>query len=84
MAIAPNYQLLQQSQFLFNLFIPIGLNIAGPESDSGLTPEQRMAQLEGWMKSLAKNRGNFIRIWLGYEVGSDYRDGTERGEVDRG
>ena len=48
-------------------YIPIGLNLAGPGFDPAVAPETRLAQMESWMKSLAKNRGNFIRIWLGQD-----------------
>jgi hypothetical protein len=38
-------------------YIPIGLNLIAP-------PGQDFAGMEAWMKSLADNGGNYIRVWL--------------------
>jgi len=48
-------------------YLPIGLNLAGPGFDPSVAPEARLAQMESWMRMLARNRGNFIRIWLGQD-----------------
>lgn len=43
-------------------FIPIGLNIAatGDRADAA----EGLQEMERWMKRLAANRGNFVRVWL--------------------
>jgi hypothetical protein len=40
-------------------YLPIGLNMIAPPGDRGLPG------LENWMKQLAAQQGNFIRVWLG-------------------
>lgn len=39
-------------------YIPIGLNMIAPPGNEGLPGMER------WMRSLASNGGNFIRVWL--------------------
>lgn len=42
-------------------YIPIGLNLISP----GTRDEaEGLARMENWMKQLARNRGNFIRVWI--------------------
>jgi hypothetical protein len=43
-------------------FIPIGLNIVGVWAKSG--EDEALDRMEGWMKSLSDNGGNFVRVWL--------------------
>ena len=38
-------------------YVPIGLNMIAPPGDG-------MEGMERWMEKLARNRGNFIRVWL--------------------
>lgn len=45
-------------------YIPIGLNIIGM---GGSSTERGLAQMEDWMKNLAENKGNFMRLWLSNE-----------------
>lgn len=54
----PNYFELSNGE----PYIPIGLNVIHP-SGAG-TAEQQMAQMEGWMRKLSENGGNYIRVWL--------------------
>lgn len=45
-------------------YIPIGLNMIGMgRADT----ERGMQQMEEWMKNLADNHGNYIRLWLSNE-----------------
>ncbi len=41
-------------------YVPIGLNMIAPPG------EDRWEIMEGWMRQLAAQGGNFIRIWLGH------------------
>ena len=43
-------------------YIPNGLNVIHPRG--GVSTEEGLAQMERWMKSLADNEGNYLRIWL--------------------
>lgn len=45
-------------------FIPIGLNLCFPRFV--VDPEEGMARVAGWMRDLAENGGNFMRLWLGH------------------
>ncbi|UCG57783.1 MAG: cellulase family glycosylhydrolase [Phycisphaerales bacterium] len=45
-------------------YIPIGLNMIAPRGDSEL---DGLACMDGWMKKLSENRGNFIRLWLSHD-----------------
>jgi len=40
-------------------YIPIGLNMCWPP-----WPGKEVGAMEAWMKNLAANRGNFVRVWL--------------------
>lgn len=42
-------------------YIPIGLNMIGMGNAS---TESGMAQMQEWMRNLAENKGNFMRLWL--------------------
>jgi hypothetical protein len=53
-------------------YIPIGLNVIHP--GGGVTTEQGLAQMEHWMKSLADNGGNYIRVWLSADFWDCERD----------
>lgn len=43
-------------------YIPNGLNMVHP--GVGGTTEEGLAQMDRWMKALADNDGNYIRVWL--------------------
>ncbi|MGA2617228.1 MAG: cellulase family glycosylhydrolase [Thermoguttaceae bacterium] len=43
-------------------YIPNGLNVIHPWGDVSI--EEGLAQMDRWMKALADNEGNYIRIWL--------------------
>ena len=43
-------------------YIPNGLNVIHPWGD--VSTEKGLAQMEKWMKALADNEGNYIRIWM--------------------
>ncbi len=43
-------------------FIPVGLNIVGVWGRTG--EEEALQRMEGWMRQLADNGGNFVRVWL--------------------
>lgn len=45
-------------------YIPIGLNLLAPPA--GLDEEASFRQYEEWLKQLAANGGNFIRVWLSH------------------
>ena len=44
-------------------FIPIGLNMIAPR---GVDEREALAGMHQWIKSLAENRGNYIRLWLSH------------------
>lgn len=44
-------------------FVPIGLNMIAPR---GADEKEALACMEQWIKSLAENRGNYIRLWLSH------------------
>jgi len=46
-------------------FIPVGLNMVGVWGRSG--EDEALDRMEGWMKSLSENGGNFVRVWLSSE-----------------
>ncbi|MCL4191879.1 MAG: cellulase family glycosylhydrolase, partial [Thermoguttaceae bacterium] len=43
-------------------YIPNGLNMISPQGPR--TTEEGLAQMDRWMRALADNGGNYIRIWL--------------------
>ncbi len=43
-------------------YIPIGLNLL--QAYSIRNPEEHMAEMERWVKTLSENGGNYIRVWL--------------------
>jgi len=43
-------------------YIPNGLNVIHPRGR--VSTEEGLAQMEKWMKALADNGGNYIRIWM--------------------
>lgn len=43
-------------------YIPNGLNVIHPRGS--VSTEEGLAQMEKWMKALADNGGNYIRIWM--------------------
>jgi len=43
-------------------YIPNGLNVIHPWGD--VSTEDGLAQMDRWLKALADNEGNYIRIWL--------------------
>lgn len=45
-------------------YIPIGLNLIAPGSTTRQDEDKAMAEVEGWMKALSENGGNYVRIWL--------------------
>lgn len=45
-------------------YIPIGINLCFPRFDP--TVEAGIERYESWLDALAKNRGNFARLWLGH------------------
>lgn len=44
-------------------FVPIGLNMIAPY---GGDEQEALARMEQWIKNLAENRGNYIRLWLSH------------------
>jgi len=44
-------------------FIPIGLNMIAPR---GRSEQEALQCMENWIKSLAENGGNYIRLWLSH------------------
>lgn len=45
-------------------FIPVGLNMISPSGRYGNNTDSAFMEVEGWMKKLSKNGGNYVRIWL--------------------
>ena len=45
-------------------YIAIGINLINPSSRSGENPDSAFYEINQWMKNLAENGGNYIRIWL--------------------
>ncbi|MBK8504618.1 MAG: hypothetical protein IPL46_21865 [Saprospiraceae bacterium] len=45
-------------------YIPVGINMINPSGRNGENPDSAFNEIELWMKNLAENRGNYIRIWL--------------------
>ena len=56
-------------------YIPIGLNMVHPTTEQG-----ELGEMENWMKQLAANHGNYLRVWLsGYGFDIEH---TKCGEYD--
>ncbi|MEP6735593.1 MAG: hypothetical protein ABJA70_08750 [Chryseolinea sp.] len=47
-------------------YIPIGINMVGPDKYPEGYPDSAFVEIEGWMKNLSANGGNYIRIWLSH------------------
>jgi len=45
-------------------YIPIGINLINPSGRHNQNPDSAFYEIESWMKNLAANGGNYIRIWL--------------------
>jgi hypothetical protein len=45
-------------------YIPIGLNLIAPDGARGPGETNGLARMDEWMRQLAANGGNYIRIWL--------------------
>jgi hypothetical protein len=48
-------------------YIPVGINMINPSGINQANPEAAFKEIEEWMKSLAGNGGNYIRVWLSNE-----------------
>ena len=58
---------LNSNYFAFSdgtTYIPIGINMINPSGRNGHNPDSAFAEIEGWMRNLSENGGNYIRIWL--------------------
>ena len=44
-------------------YIPVGINMVGPGGRFH-DPDSALMEMEGWMKNLSENGGNYIRVWL--------------------
>src|SRR5436190_852108 len=45
-------------------YIPVGINLINPSSRTHENPDSAFYEVEQWMKNLADNGGNYIRVWL--------------------
>jgi Cellulase (glycosyl hydrolase family 5) len=45
-------------------YIPVGINLINPSSRTHENPDSAFHEMEQWMKNLADNGGNYIRVWL--------------------
>ena len=45
-------------------YIPVGINMINPSGRYGNNPDSAFYEIEQWMKNLAANGGNYVRIWL--------------------
>lgn len=45
-------------------YIPIGINLINPSGRNHQNPDSAFYEIEQWMKNLAANGGNYIRVWL--------------------
>ena len=45
-------------------YIPVGINLINPSGSNHQKPDSAFHEIEQWMKNLAENGGNYIRIWL--------------------
>ncbi len=45
-------------------YIPIGINMINPSGRYHDNPDSAMIEIEGWMKNLSENGGNYVRVWL--------------------
>ena len=45
-------------------YIPNGINMINPSGKYRNEPDSAFYEIEGWMKNLSANGGNYIRVWL--------------------
>jgi hypothetical protein len=45
-------------------YIPVGINMINPSFRNHGNPDSAFIEIEGWMKNLSENGGNYVRIWL--------------------
>ncbi len=45
-------------------YIPIGINLINPSGRYQSNPDSAFYEIDLWMKNLAANGGNYVRIWL--------------------
>src|SRR5688500_4975626 len=45
-------------------YIPVGINMINPSGRYGNNPDSAFYEIEQWMKNLAANGGNYVRIWV--------------------
>ena len=45
-------------------YIPNGINMINPSGKYRNDPDSALYEIEGWMKNLSANGGNYIRVWL--------------------
>ena len=45
-------------------YIPNGINMINPSGKYRNNPDSALFEIEGWMKNLSANGGNYIRVWL--------------------
>ena len=45
-------------------YIPVGINMINPSGRHAGNADSAFAEIEEWMKNLAANGGNYVRIWL--------------------
>jgi hypothetical protein len=48
-------------------YVPVGINMINPSGRNFGSPDSAFAEIGGWMKNLAANGGNYIRVWLSAE-----------------
>jgi len=45
-------------------YIPVGINLINPSGRNHQIPDSAFYEIDLWMKNLAQNGGNYIRVWL--------------------
>jgi hypothetical protein len=45
-------------------YIPVGINMINPGGRNSDNPDSAFAEIGEWMKNLAANGGNYVRVWL--------------------
>lgn len=45
-------------------YIPNGINMINPSGKYRNDPDSALYEIEGWMKNLSANGGNYVRVWL--------------------
>jgi hypothetical protein len=45
-------------------YIPVGINMINPSGKYRNNPDSAISEIGRWMKNLADNGGNYIRVWL--------------------